>query len=79
MCDGDDIGEVVGDVIEGIFDAEVSGKWVWPILLLVFVVCVYLYEVNKVDCGKRHCTNGQQSQLLDHKCVCVEPLPQRKW
>lgn len=41
------------------------------VLIIVLAVMVYFVSQNKSECAEKHCQAGT-SQLLDHRCLCVE-------
>ncbi len=41
------------------------------VLLIALGVMSYCVSQNKSECAEKHCQHGT-SQLLDHRCVCVE-------
>lgn len=72
MCDGDDIGDAVGDVIEAITESEATTRWLLFTLLCVFGLVVYYVSISDQECGKRQCPHSQP-KMVDDKCLCVEP------
>lgn len=61
--DSDADGMLVASMLTG-------GPLGWAFLALAITFCVYSC-MNKDECSKMHCPNGQSPTLQNHECQCI--------
>jgi len=50
-----------------------SNGWTAGIAIIIGLIMMFIVSENKDECSKKQCpVASQQSQLLNHQCLCVQ-------